>query len=108
MGCGGYHDHAGGCWFFALYRSCTYGGFSLCVRTCTLPLPTFSAYLGAGMGVWLFSRCGCKGKRGIPNRRYSDVVQDSERGQAEGEVGAAIQATLGEHFCSHWLASLWL
>ena len=26
----------------------------VCVRTCTLPLPTFSAYLAAGMGVWLF------------------------------------------------------
>ena len=56
MGCGGYHDHAGGGWLFCVCRPIGPARMAglVCVRTCTLPLPTFSAYLGAGMGVWLF------------------------------------------------------
>ena len=52
MGYGGFHDHAGGCWLFCIGPARMAG--LVCVRACTLPLPTFSAYLGAGMGVWLF------------------------------------------------------
>ena len=54
MGCGGYHDHAGGSWLFCICIGPARMAGLVGVRTCTLPLPTFSAYLGAGTGVWIF------------------------------------------------------
>ena len=48
MGCGGYHDHAGGSWLFCICIGPARMAGLVGVRTCTLPLPTFSAYLGAG------------------------------------------------------------
>ena len=53
MGCGGYHDHGSG-WLFCVCIGLERMAGLVCVRTCTLPLPTFLAYLGAGTGVWLF------------------------------------------------------
>ena len=54
MGCGGYHDHAGDGWLFCVCIGRARMAGLVCVRTCTLPLPMFLAYLGAGTGVWLF------------------------------------------------------
>ena len=53
MGCGGYHDHAGGGWLFCVCIGPARMAGLVCLRTCTLPLPTFLAYLGAVTGVWL-------------------------------------------------------
>ena len=54
MGCGGYHDHAGGGWLFCVCIVPARMAGLVCGQTCTLPLPTFLAYQGAGMGVRLF------------------------------------------------------